>query len=87
MPTEIIYILLLINLLSYLIMWFDKGAAIKKNRRVSEKSLFIFALIGGSLGIWLGTQSPLYHKAAKSKFTVGIPILLLLQCIVLVSCV
>ena len=79
MENEFVYILLLINVLAYLVMWIDKRSAINKNRRISEKTLFIFAIIGGSIGIWLGTKAPLFHKAAKSKFTVGIPLLILIQ--------
>lgn len=79
MKNELTYILLLINVMSYLIMWIDKRSAINKRRRISEKTLFVFAIIGGSLGIWLGTRSPLFHKAAKSKFTVGIPFIFLIQ--------
>ena len=60
-------------------MWIDKRAAIHKKSRISEKTLFIFALVGGSLGIWFGTRVPLFHKAAKSKFTIGIPIIILIQ--------
>ncbi len=60
-------------------MWYDKGAAIKKNRRLSENSLFLIAIFGGSGGIWLGMKSPLYHKAAKAKFALGIPLLVFVQ--------
>ena len=80
MKNELIYILLLINVMSYLIMWIDKRSAINNNRRISEKTLFILAIIGGNVGIWLGTRSPLFHKAAKAKFTVGIPFIFLIQC-------
>ena len=79
MKYEFIYILLMINVLAYVMMWMDKRAAIQKKSRISEKTFFIFAIVGGSLGIWLGTRVPLFHKAAKSKFTIGIPFLILVQ--------
>lgn len=79
MKYEFIYILLMINVLAYVMMWMDKRAAIHRKSRISERTLFIFAIVGGSLGIWLGTRVPLFHKAAKSKFTIGIPIIILIQ--------
>lgn len=69
----------MINVLAYVMMWIDKRAAIHSKSRISEKTLFIFAIAGGSFGIWLGTRVPLFHKAAKPKFTIGIPIIILVQ--------
>lgn len=53
---------------AYLLMWQDKQAAIRQKRRTPERRLFRVAAIGGSLGIWLGTRAPLYHKRAKPAF-------------------
>ena len=60
-------------------MWRDKRAAKGKLWRTPEKYFWFIALLGGSLGIFLGTRSPIYHKAAKQSFTIGIPILILVQ--------
>lgn len=63
-------------------MWKDKDAAKSKQRRTAERYLWFVAIIGGSLGIYFGTKSPLYHKAAKGAFKVGIPLLIGFQLLV-----
>lgn len=60
--------LLIINAYAYLLMWQDKQAAITQRRRTPERRLLNIATYGGSLGIWLGTRAPLYHKRAKPTF-------------------
>lgn len=68
---------IIINLFAYILMWVDKVKSIYKWWRVSEKTLWTIALFGGVFGIWLGMQAPLYHKAGKSNFRLGIPLLML----------
>ena len=65
----------MINIIAYAIMCFDKYQSKKKGNRVSEKNLFFLAFILGALGIYLGMKAPMYHKAAKAKFKIGIPLL------------
>jgi uncharacterized membrane protein YsdA (DUF1294 family) len=60
-------------------MVYDKWQAKRKQQRVSENFLLMFAFILGAIGIYLGMKYPLYHKAAKQKFKVGIPILILIN--------
>lgn len=69
--------LLLINLFAYLIMWIDKVKSLYQWWRISEKTLWIFALLGGVFGIWFGMLDPLYHKAGKQRFRFWIPIIAL----------
>lgn len=71
----VIYYLLIINLLAYVIMWIDKLKSIYKWWRISEKTLWILAILGGVFGIWLGMQWPMYHKAGKRNFKIWIPII------------
>lgn len=70
-----------INLISYIVMWFDKYQSKKKGQRISENNLLFLAFIFGSLGIYMGMKAPLYHKAAKAKFKIGIPLLFALNAI------
>lgn len=74
----IIYILA-INVFAYAIMWFDKYQSKKKGNRISENKLFLLAFLFGSVGIYLGMKYPIYHKATKSSFKFGIPILIILN--------
>ncbi|ADC48716.1 hypothetical protein BpOF4_03250 [Alkalihalophilus pseudofirmus OF4] len=72
--------LLLINITSYLVMGYDKRQAIAKKRRVSEKNLFLLALIGGGVGMYIGMKE-YRHKTKHRTFTAGIPIIITIQII------
>jgi uncharacterized membrane protein YsdA (DUF1294 family) len=63
-------------------MFFDKNAAKQGNRRIPEKSLWLFTFLGGSLGILLGMKAPLFHKAAKPIFKIGVPAILISQILI-----
>jgi len=71
----LIYLILIINIVSYLVMWFDKIAAIYHMQRIPEKTLWILSGCGGVFGVWMGMRYPLYHKAGKAQFRLWIPIL------------
>lgn len=75
---EIGIYLLIVNALGFYMMWSDKRKAIKDAWRTPERNFFIVALIGGSVGCWAGMQT-FRHKTKHIKFTVGIPMILLLQ--------
>ena len=60
-------------------MWLDKYQSKKKGSRVPENRLFIIAVLLGAVGIYSGMKYPIYHKAAKAKFIIGIPLLILLN--------
>lgn len=68
-----------VNGFSYALMWFDKYQSNKKGKRIFENKLFFIAFIFGALGIYLGMKAPIYHKAAKVKFKLGIPFLIILN--------
>ena len=71
-----------INLISFIIMIVDKIKAIKKRSRISEKSLFILSLFGGSIGVLVGMYT-IRHKTKKIKFYIGIPLILIIQIILI----
>lgn len=70
--------LLLINLAGFIIMGIDKRRAKKQAWRIPERTLFLVAALGGSLGSILGMQF-FRHKTRHRKFRIGMPILLLIQ--------
>ena len=76
--TNIVIYLLLVNAVGFYMMWSDKRKAIKDAWRTPERNFFIVALIGGSVGCWAGMQT-FRHKTQHIKFTVGIPMIMLLQ--------
>jgi len=68
--------MLFINLFSLIIMYIDKNNARKHRWRISESSLFSLGFLGGSIGLLTGMYV-LRHKTKHSKFTLGIPMILL----------
>ncbi|MBQ7107577.1 MAG: DUF1294 domain-containing protein [Clostridia bacterium] len=70
--------LVIINLITFIIFGADKRAAIKGKQRIREATLLLFAFIGGSLGGLVAIYL-FRHKTRKPKFTVTIPLMLILQ--------
>ena len=77
MKIFIIY-LIIINLTGILIMFIDKNRAIHKEWRIPEKNLIGISIIGGSIGMLLG-MNVFRHKTKHLKFTIGIPLILIIQ--------
>lgn len=77
--------LVLINLITFLVFGMDKLKAKRKadhaaTRRVPEKTLFLLAALGGSVGALLGMRV-WRHKTLHNSFRFGIPAILLAQII------
>ena len=71
-----------VNLLAFTVYGADKRRAKKDKRRVPEKTLFLLAIIGGSVGAWAGMYT-FRHKTKHLKFVLGIPAILIAQICVL----
>lgn len=67
-----------VNLIGFALMGFDKWKARKHAWRIPEATLFIVAVIGGSVGSILGMQV-FRHKTRHWYFVYGMPAILLLQ--------
>lgn len=74
----IIYGLLALNLITFITYGIDKRKAKKSRWRISESSLLFLALIGGSVGAWLGLKV-WRHKTQHKKFYIGIPVMMVVQ--------
>jgi uncharacterized membrane protein YsdA (DUF1294 family) len=59
-------------------MGIDKQKAKKNKRRIPEKTLMLLGILGGSLGVWAGMKV-FSHKTRKPKFSLGIPIVILVH--------
>lgn len=79
-PNILIY-LLIVNLLGVLVMYIDKKRAEYGKWRISENTLLTISIIGGSIGILIGMYW-FRHKTKKIKFTLGIPIIIVIQIII-----
>lgn len=75
--------LAVMNLIGYAIMGIDKGKSKRQSYRISEKALFITALLGGSIGVKVGMEL-FRHKTHHKKFVYGIPAIIILQLLLLV---
>ena len=70
--------LLAVNLAAFVMMGVDKRRAKRGTWRISEKALFLPALLGGALGGTLGMRV-FHHKTRHWYFRLGFPLLLVLQ--------
>jgi len=78
------YYLISINLIALLLYCVDKKRAIKQKYRIPEKYLFLVAIVGGSVGSILGIYL-FRHKTKRYNFTLGIPLLLVMQIVLYYS--
>ena len=88
MTQTIVYILIVINVITFLIYGIDKWKAKQGSWRISEATLLLLAIIGGSIGALLGMQV-WHHKRMHKKFFAeqsgkaerkyGLPLILLAQ--------
>ena len=67
-----------VNVLSFLLMGIDKRFAVKKRWRIPESILLLSAAVGGGIGAMAGMRL-FHHKTRKPKFTVGVPVILVMQ--------
>ena len=74
------------NVLTFLMMGYDKHEAKKGSWRISEKSLFTMVLLGGSIGGIIGMFA-FRHKTKKWYFRVGFPIILIFHILIIIDLV
>lgn len=72
--TALWYCFAAVNILLYILMGVDKFKAMKQQRRIPEKVLFLFAILGGAFGGTLGMLS-FRHKTKHWYFSVFFPLL------------
>ena len=78
MQETIVYYLIIINIVTFLVYGIDKWKAKKSLWRVRENSLLMLAILGGSIGAWLGMKV-WHHKTLHKKFRYGIPAIIIIQ--------
>lgn len=79
----IVIYLAAINVITFIMFGADKARAVKGRWRISEAALILAALLGGSIGALAGMRI-FHHKTRHRKFTVGIPVILVLQIVFMV---
>ena len=72
--------LLAVNLFSFILMGIDKRRAVRDRWRIPERVLLLacvpFSALGGLMGM-----NVFHHKTKKPKFSFGVPVLLIIQCL------
>ena len=78
MVYALLYYLIIINIPTFFVYGIDKWKAKQSSYRISEATLLILAVIGGSIGALLGMRV-WHHKTMHKKFKYGLPLILLTQ--------
>ena len=74
----LLYYLIVINVVTFLVYGIDKWKAKQGSWRISEATLLMLPVIGGSIGALLGMRV-WHHKTMHKKFKYGLPLILLVQ--------
>ena len=78
----LLYYLIVITIVTFLVYGIDKWKAKQGSWRISEATLLILAVIGGSIGALLGMKI-WHHKTMHKKFKYGLPLILIIQIILI----
>lgn len=73
--------LAVINVMTFFVYGIDKWKAKQSKWRIPEATLLGLAIIGGSIGAWLGMKT-LHHKTLHKKFKYGIPAIIIVQLLI-----
>ena len=80
----VIAYVLVVSLISVIITVFDKKIAGTGKRRIPEATLLLWSALGGSIAMYL-TMHAIRHKTQHKKFMIGIPLIIVLQVVAIVS--
>ena len=78
MQKALLIYLLAVNAVTFIVYGIDKYKAKHAKWRISEATLLMLAVIGGSIGAWCGMKV-WHHKTMHKKFKYGVPIIFILQ--------
>ena len=74
----LLYTLLALNIISFVLMGYDKKQAQYNRNRISEKMLLIFVCIGGTIGSGLGMLL-FRHKTSKRSYLIPFWLVVIVQ--------
>lgn len=77
----ILIFLLIMNIWAFSLFGADKSHAKRKQRRIKESKLMKACFFGGAIGGLIG-MNVFRHKTLKKKFSIGIPIMFVIQLII-----
>ena len=79
------YLFLFLNVISFILIGYDKYLAKKNKKRISEKTLLTLVFIGGTLGSGFGMLF-FRHKTSKKEYLIKFWTTLALQLLVAMVC-
>lgn len=82
LPLAIFYVYLTASIITFIAYVFDQAAAQNNRWRIRERTLHLFALLGGWPGAWLA-QKVLRHKSKKVGFQTVFWITVVMNCALL----
>lgn len=81
--TVVLIYFIFINFTAFLLMGIDKSKARRGKWRIPEKTLFLSAILGGSIGAMLGMQT-FRHKTKHASFRIGMPCIFIFQLVLVI---
>jgi uncharacterized membrane protein YsdA (DUF1294 family) len=79
----VIILFIVMNIAGLVIMKVDKKRAVKHQYRISERTLWLFAILGGAIGCTLGMNT-YRHKTKHLTFKIGFPFLAIVEVVLFV---
>ncbi|GGA36702.1 DUF1294 domain-containing protein [Psychrobacillus lasiicapitis] len=76
------FFILIMSVISFIVMGYDKSQAKNHKQRVSERTLWSLAIFGGGIGAYIGMQL-FRHKTKHTNFRVGFLMLLIVYVFIL----
>ena len=74
----LLFYLAVINIVTFFLFGIDKHRAARQAWRIRERTLFLCAFLGGSIGAMLGMRR-FHHKTRHASLVIGIPAILIGQ--------
>ena len=71
----------LMSLIAFAAFGLDKYKAKSNRWRIRERTLFLFALLGGGIGAFQGMKV-FHHKTLHKQFAIGIPAIMIVQLLI-----
>ena len=75
--------LIAINIATFFVYGIDKWKARRSRWRIPESTLLTLAVLGGSIGAFIGMRT-WHHKTMHNKFKYGVPLIINLQVVLAV---
>ena len=78
---NVLYYFVAVSVIGAVVCIYDKLAAPRGWRRVPERTLFFWALVGGGPGVY-ASMLLIRHKTLHRNFMLGIPAIMILQLVI-----